>query len=63
MDMGIRAVTLSSGELQLWSRREEVGRAVIRGDLDTVRYSRFLEALGEHVVWPKADMPRDSVEG
>ncbi|AZZ40960.1 hypothetical protein C0Z11_00125 [Acidipropionibacterium jensenii] len=63
MDMGIRAVTLSSGNLQFWSRRDEVGRAVIRGDLDTVRYSAFLEALGEHVVWPKADVPRDSIEG
>lgn len=63
MDMGIRAVTLSSGELGFWSRRDEVGRAVVRGDLDTVRYSAFLEALGEHVVWPKADMQRNSVEG
>lgn len=63
MDMGIRAVTLCSGELQFWSRRDEVGRAVIRGDLDTVRYSAFLEALGEHVAWPKADVPRTSVEG
>lgn len=63
MDMGIRAVTLSSGELGFWSRRDEVGRAVVCGDLDTVRYSAFLEALGEHVVWPKADMQRNSVEG
>lgn len=61
--MGIRAVTPSSGNLRFWSRREEVGRAVVRGDLDTVRYSAFLEALGEHVAWPKADVPHNFVEG
>nr|WP_269471501.1 GIY-YIG nuclease family protein [Acidipropionibacterium jensenii] len=62
MDMRIRAVTPSSGKLTFWSRRDEVGQAVIRGDLDTVRYAAFLEALGEHVVWPRADVPRNSVE-
>lgn len=55
MDMGICSVTRDDGAPFMWSRRHGVARAVIRGDLDTVRYAAFLEALGEHVLWPKKD--------
>lgn len=59
MDMGIYSVTRDDGAPFMWSRRDGVASAVICGNLDTVRYAAFLEALGERVLWPAADTPRN----
>lgn len=63
MDLGIYSVTRDDGAPFMWSRRDGVADAVIHGDLDTLRYAAFLEALGEHVLWPAADTPRTAGSG
>lgn len=61
MSMDINVITQDNGSKMYWSRRDEVATEVRRGHLDTMRYAAFLEALGEHIIWPKNDPVHDSV--
>lgn len=53
MDMAIHSVTRETGEQFLWSRRDVIARAAVRGDLSAEEFAAFLEAMGEKVVWPE----------
>lgn len=64
LDMTVFIVSREDGSEFMWSRRDGIRQAARRGKLSVEAYSRFLEAMGETVVWPpprptpaKADSP------
>lgn len=52
MDMTIHAVPRESGGQVMWSRRDFVRGAAVRGELSVEEYAAFLVAIGERVIWP-----------
>ncbi|MHA7284607.1 GIY-YIG nuclease family protein [Arthrobacter sp. TMS2-4] len=62
LDMTIYSVRREAGESFLWSRRDAVRSAAVRGELSVEEYSAFLTALGEDIIWP-AEPRRARISG
>lgn len=60
LDMTIYTHTRDDGSTSIWSRRDFITSAVIRGDLAVSEYSTFLEHMGEQVIWPDEPVTRKS---
>ena len=60
LDMTIYTHTRDNGSTSIWSRRDFITSAVVRGDLTVSEFSRFLEHMGEQVIWPDEPVTRKS---
>lgn len=52
LDMSIYSVDDADGSVFLWSRRDSISLAVVRGELSVDAFASFLRELGEEIIWP-----------
>jgi hypothetical protein len=53
LDMTVYSVARKDGSQFMWSRRDAVAGAALRGELSVEEFAAFLEAMGETVIWPE----------
>lgn len=52
LDMTVHLSQGEDGTTRLWSRRDIINQAAVRGELTVPQFERFLTLMGENVVWP-----------
>ncbi len=52
LDMAVHLSRRKDGATRLWSRRDIINHAAVRGELTVPQFERFLTLVGETVVWP-----------
>lgn len=53
LDMTVYSVERKDGSQFMWSRRDAIAGAAVRGELSVDEFAAFLEAMGETIIWPE----------
>ncbi|GAA4054313.1 hypothetical protein GCM10023063_48650 [Arthrobacter methylotrophus] len=53
LDMTVHTVSGKDDSRFMWSRRDGIASAVVRGELCVENFAAFLEAMGETIIWPE----------